>query len=56
MIETGGGVQRMTVCEIFDGFDIFEFELGDDDKAAIAALDDGTRVIDPGWAPAWDGS
>ena len=26
-----------------------------DDKAQISALDDGTRVIDPGWAPAWDG-
>ena len=26
----------------------------DDDLAAISALDDGTRVIDPGWAPDWD--
>ncbi len=23
--------------------------------SAVAALDDGTRVTDPGWAPAWDG-
>ncbi len=38
-----------------DGLDIFDFALDADDKAQISALDDGTRVIDPGWAPAWNG-
>lgn len=38
-----------------ESLNIFDFELTEDDRAAIAALDDGKRVIDPGWAPAWDG-
>lgn len=37
-----------------DGLDIFDFELDAEDRDAISALDDDTRVIDPGWAPAWD--
>jgi len=37
-----------------EGMAIFDFDLSDDDRAAIAALDDGTRVIDPGWRPRWD--
>lgn len=37
-----------------DGLDIFDFGIDADDRAAISALDDGTRVVDPGWAPNWD--
>jgi diketogulonate reductase-like aldo/keto reductase len=37
-----------------DGLDIFDFELDAGDKDAISALDDGTRMVDPGWAPTWD--
>lgn len=37
-----------------ESLEIFDFELSEQDRAAIAALDDGTRVINPGWAPAWD--
>ena len=37
-----------------DGLDIFDFELDAEDRDAISALDDDTRVSDPGWAPAWD--
>ena len=37
-----------------DGLDIFDFRLDDADLDAIAALDDGLRVVDPGWSPEWD--
>lgn len=34
--------------------DVFDFELTDDERARIAALERGYRTIDPPWAPAWD--
>jgi 2,5-diketo-D-gluconate reductase B len=34
--------------------DIFDFELSDDERAAIAALRRGERTIDPAFAPDWD--
>ncbi|MDX6678897.1 MAG: hypothetical protein QOE31_2949 [Solirubrobacteraceae bacterium] len=34
--------------------DIFDFELSDDERAAIAALRRGARTIDPAFAPDWD--
>ena len=34
--------------------DVFDFELTDDERAGIAALDRGYRTIDPPWAPDWD--
>lgn len=37
-----------------EGIDVFDFELSAEDRAAIAARDDSTRVLDPGWAPEWD--
>jgi diketogulonate reductase-like aldo/keto reductase len=37
-----------------ENFDIFDFELADDELARIAALGRGARFVDPGWAPAWD--
>ena len=35
-------------------FDIFDFSLDASDAAAIAALTDNRRYLDPAWAPAWD--
>ena len=37
-----------------ENFEVFEFELTDDERAAIDALPKGERIIDPGWAPDWD--
>ena len=37
-----------------DNFDIFDFELSDDDRAVIDRLPKNRRRIDPGWAPQWD--
>jgi len=34
--------------------EIFDIALSDDDRAEIAALDRGERVINPSWSPAWD--
>jgi 2,5-diketo-D-gluconate reductase B len=34
--------------------DVFDFELSDDERGAIAGLRRGGRTIDPSWAPAWD--
>lgn len=34
--------------------DIEDVALDDEDRAAIATLASGMRVLDPGWAPAWD--
>jgi 2,5-diketo-D-gluconate reductase B len=34
--------------------DVFGFELSDEERARIAALDRGYRTIDPRWAPEWD--
>jgi 2,5-diketo-D-gluconate reductase B len=34
--------------------DIFDFELSDDERAAIARLQRGARTIDPAFAPDWD--
>lgn len=44
-----------TEKNIQSNFDIFDFELNDEDMAAISALakDDG-RMIDPDFAPKWD--
>jgi 2,5-diketo-D-gluconate reductase B len=37
-----------------ENFEVFDFELSDDDRAAIDALPKDGRVIDPGWGPDWD--
>jgi len=34
--------------------DVFDFELSDDEMAAIAGLARGGRIIDPSWAPEWN--
>ena len=34
--------------------DVFDFELTDEERARIAGLERGERVIDPPWAPDWD--
>jgi 2,5-diketo-D-gluconate reductase B len=34
--------------------DVFGFELSDEERARIAAVDRGYRTIDPPWAPEWD--
>lgn len=34
--------------------EVFDFELTDDERAAIADRERGLRTIDPPWAPAWD--
>ena len=36
-------------------FDIFDFELSDDEMEKVNALERGQRVIDPGFAPDWEG-
>jgi 2,5-diketo-D-gluconate reductase B len=37
-----------------EGIALFDFELTAKDRAAIAHIDDATRVLDPSWAPKWD--
>ena len=37
-----------------ENFEVFDFELTDDDRAAIDALPKGERIIDPGFAPDWE--
>ena len=37
-----------------ENFDVFDFELSDDERARIDALPKDERVIDPGWAPDWE--
>ena len=37
-----------------ENFQIFDFELTDDELDRIAALGRGERFVDPGWAPGWD--
>jgi 2,5-diketo-D-gluconate reductase B len=37
-----------------ENFEVFDFTLSDDDRAKIAALANGDRIIDPRWAPDWD--
>ncbi|MEX2581246.1 MAG: aldo/keto reductase [Verrucomicrobiales bacterium] len=39
---------------ISDNFQVWDFELDQDDNAAIAALPNGQRQIDPEFAPAWE--
>jgi 2,5-diketo-D-gluconate reductase B len=38
-----------------ENFEVFDFELGDDDRAQIDALPKDGRILDPGFAPAWEG-
>lgn len=38
---------------ILSNIDVFDFELGEDEMTAIRELDEGERLIDPSWAPAW---
>ncbi len=35
-------------------FEIFDFKLSDAERAEIDALLGNRRLINPGWAPAWD--
>ena len=35
-------------------FDVFEFELSDEEMARVDALDRGYRIVDPDGSPAWD--
>ena len=37
-----------------ENFEVFGFDLGDDERAAIEALPNDGRVIDPGFGPDWD--
>ena len=37
-----------------ENFEVFDFELSDEDRAKIDALPKDERVIDPRWAPDWD--
>ena len=37
-----------------ENFEVFDFELSDEERAAIDALPKDERIIDPGWAPDWD--
>ncbi len=36
-----------------ENFELFDFELSNDDMDRIAALHRGDRIVDPSWAPAW---
>jgi 2,5-diketo-D-gluconate reductase B len=36
-----------------ENFEVFDFELTDDERARIDALPKGERIIDPGFAPDW---
>ena len=37
-----------------DNFDLFDFELSDNEMDRITALDQGKRIVDPEFAPAWE--
>ncbi len=37
-----------------ENFEVFDFALSDEERAAIEALPKNERIIDPGWAPDWD--
>jgi 2,5-diketo-D-gluconate reductase B len=37
-----------------ENFEVFDFELTDDERARIEALPKDERIIDPRWAPDWD--
>ena len=37
-----------------ENFEVFDFELTDEDRAAIDGLPKGDRILDPGFAPDWD--
>jgi 2,5-diketo-D-gluconate reductase B len=37
-----------------ENFEVFDFDLSDDERAAIEALPKDGRVIDPGFGPDWD--
>jgi 2,5-diketo-D-gluconate reductase B len=37
-----------------ENFEVFDFQLSDEERARIEALPKDERVIDPGWAPDWD--
>jgi 2,5-diketo-D-gluconate reductase B len=37
-----------------ENFEVFDFQLSDEDRAAIESLPKDERAIDPGWAPDWD--
>ncbi|MFW6198337.1 MAG: aldo/keto reductase [Acidobacteriota bacterium] len=37
-----------------ENFDVFDFELEDEEMECIAALDEGLRLIDPSFAPDWE--
>jgi 2,5-diketo-D-gluconate reductase B len=39
---------------IRDNFAIFDFALAEDEMAAISALGENRRLVNPQWAPAWD--
>jgi 2,5-diketo-D-gluconate reductase B len=39
---------------IRSNFDVLDFELGTDEMDAVFAMDEGERLIDPGWAPDWE--
>jgi 2,5-diketo-D-gluconate reductase B len=36
-----------------ENFEVFDFQLSDDDRAKIEALHSGDRIINPRWAPDW---
>ena len=38
-----------------ENFEVFDFELSDDDRAQIDALPKDGRILDPGFAPDWEG-
>src|SRR6478609_8154346 len=37
-----------------ENFEVFDFELSDEDRAAIEGLPKDGRILDPGFAPDWD--
>ncbi|MBS3762770.1 MAG: aldo/keto reductase [Planctomycetes bacterium] len=43
-----------SVDHLEENFDIFDFELGEDEMDAIFGLAKDGRLINPGWAPDWD--
>ncbi|MBC2603497.1 aldo/keto reductase [Puniceicoccus vermicola] len=39
---------------IANNFEVFDFQLDDGDRAQIASLEKGQRIVDPDFAPDWD--
>lgn len=54
--QAGVGALPKATCaaHIAHNFEVFDFELGDEEMSRIGALDRDGRLVSPPWAPRWD--